>query len=112
MKSTHWYVETDPDLWSDDPRPTPTQAAEYWLEWNDEEAWDARDDLIRIGRTVITVHGYISTNKLLEPEVAFDGYEPGDSYFEPTGEEVKVEIKRVANEVPQVVSPPLPGSPS
>jgi hypothetical protein len=94
MNATHWYVETDPELWDDDPKTTPTAAVEDWIESSDgDEAWEARDKLVRQFSATVKVHGYISTTELLDELSAFDGYTPGDAYWKQTGETVEVLVK-------------------
>jgi len=100
MKATHWTHSDDPEQWLDDPDKTPEAAAERFLICDDDGAWDLRHELIHDGRCTITVHGYIETNATLNEEERFDGYEPGQSYFAPTGETVTVEFTRSARVLP------------
>jgi hypothetical protein len=94
MKATHWSVQDDPELWSDNPLPSPIEAVrEYLTDENDsDDAWDARSQIMDGDTVTITVHGWIETDALLDPEVAFDGYEPGQSYFAPTKDTVRVRV--------------------
>ena len=94
MKATHWYVITDPEGWDDDPKGSACEAADHFFEWADDEAWDNHEQLRRDGSTEIIVSGYVLISEPLDPETAFDGYEPGDSYWTPTGEKVTVIIER------------------
>ena len=92
MKSTHWSHSDDPEQWMDNPEKTPEEAARQLIEHDDSDlASDIRDDLMRGGSPIeITVYGYVETNEALDPEQAFDGYEPGCTYFTPTDEEITV----------------------
>ena len=93
MKSTYWSHSDDPEQWMDNPEETPEGAARELIEHDSDLSSDIRDDVIRGGSPVeITVYGYIETNKLLDPEVAFDGYELGCTYFMPTGEKMTVVV--------------------
>jgi hypothetical protein len=91
MKTTHWHVQDNPELWHDDPSSTPAGAAESYLEGEADEAWDVWHDL-KHGPCTITVYGWHETSKPLDPEVAFDGYEPGQTYFCPTKETKRITI--------------------
>jgi hypothetical protein len=92
MKSTHWSHSDDPEKWTDNPEKTPEEAARQLIENEDSDlACDIRDDLLRVGPPIeITVYGYVETNEVLDPEVAFDGYKPGCTYFTPTDEEITI----------------------
>jgi len=92
MKSTHWSYSDDPEQWMDNPEKTPEDAARQLIENEDADlACDLRDDLLRGGSPIeITVYGYVETNEILDPELAFDGYEPGCTYFTPTDEEITI----------------------
>jgi hypothetical protein len=92
MKATHWSVENDPERWGDNPQATPEIAVEQWLTDGEDGAWDAAYDASRGIPTIVEVHGYIETNAPLDEDVRFDGYEPGQLYFAPTGETVRVEV--------------------
>jgi hypothetical protein len=96
MKSTHWSHTDNPEAWRDDPGTDPISEAETFLEEGEDDSWDQREELISDGKCDVVLHGYIQTSKLLDPEVAFDGYEPGQEYFEPTGETITVVIARHA----------------
>jgi len=93
MKSTHWSHSDDPEQWTDNPEKTPEDAARQLIEHDDSDlASDIRDDLMRGGSPIeFTVYGYIETNELM-PDNAnhFDGYEPGCTYFKPSGEEITI----------------------
>lgn len=93
-KTTHWSVTDNPEDWTDDPATSPIEAVKEWLTNSDnrDAAWDSRDEIMDGETVTITVHGWEETSALLDPEVAFDGYEPGCSYFAPTKETVKVRV--------------------
>jgi len=92
MKSTHWSHSDDPEQWTDNPEKTPEEAARQLIENEDTDlACDIRDDLMRGGLPIeITVYGYFETNEALDPELAFDGYEPGSIYFKRTDEAITI----------------------
>jgi hypothetical protein len=92
MKSTHWSVSDNPERWIDYPATSPAMAAKHFICANADESWNTRDDLINTGTVDVPVMGWIETAALLDPEVAFDGYDPGDTYFAPTGETQYVRI--------------------
>ena len=100
MKSTHWSAQDHPDGWTDDPETDPIAAADRFLEEDDDGSWDHRDDLIKNSKCEITLHGWIQTKNILDPEVAFDGYEPGQEYYAPTGETLVVIVTRSARVEP------------
>ena len=87
-KATHWIAWDGCDGWTEDDQPvTDSQGAVLaYLAGSSDEAWDHRDDIASNGYARITLHGWRETTALLEPEQAFDGYEPGQEYFETTGE--------------------------
>lgn len=89
-KATHWTPTDNPEDWKDNPLADPVAAARQHIEDHDDASWDDRNELERQGSTLITLYGYIETNAPLDEQHAFDGYEPGDSYFAPTGETIKV----------------------
>lgn len=95
MKTTHWSVTDNPENWHDDPSRTPIEAVQEWLtgDYASEDAWDERDEIMKGERVIVTVHGWEETNAPLDPEVAFDGYEPGSTYFAPTKDTVKVRVQ-------------------
>ena len=95
MKATHWSVAEYPEDWHDDPSASPIEAAREWLtgEHAQDEAWDHRDSLMRGEDIDVGVHGWRETSDLLDPEVAFGGYAPGESYFAPTLETVRVRVR-------------------
>lgn len=95
MKSTHWSVTDDPEDWTDDPFAAPIAAVRDYITNDDcrDAAWDSRDEIMDGGTVTLTVHGWRETSDLLDPEVAFDGYEPGCSYFAPTKDTVKVRVR-------------------
>ena len=97
MMSTHWSHSDDPEQWLDNPEPTPEEAARQVIEHEDcDIADDLRDDLLRGGSPIqITVHGYRETSAPLHDGEQFDGYEPGCTYFAPTGEMRTVRISIV-----------------
>lgn len=89
-QATHWSAITNPEDWRDNPKEDPVLAAQSHIEDCEDESSDDRYDLERTGSTIITLHGYIETNAPLDPDAAFDGYEPGQMYYAPTGETIKV----------------------
>ena len=95
MSATHWSVTDNPENWHDDPVTTPLAAVREWLtgEYAQDEAWDHRNSLMSGEDIDVGVHGWRETSDLLDPEVAFDGYEPGRSYFAPTLETVRVRVR-------------------
>lgn len=95
MKATHWSHSDDPEQWMDDPCPKPEDAAELFLIEDEDGGWEARHELIQEGTCRITVFGYRETNDPLPEDSQFDGYEPGCTYFAPTGEELVVEVRRM-----------------
>lgn len=110
MKSTHWSHSDNPEDWTDEPAATPEEAARQLIEHEDYDlACDIRDDLLRGGSPIeITVHGYYETDALIpDGDDCFDGYEPGCSYFMPTGEEVTIMAEVTYRKKPTVgiVSP-------
>lgn len=95
MKATHWSVTDNPEDCHDDPSTSPVEAAREWLtgEYAQDEAWDHRNSLMSGEDVQVTVHGWRETSDLLDPEVAFDGYEPGQSYFAPTKDKVVIRVR-------------------
>jgi hypothetical protein len=99
MKATHWSVEEDPELWSDDPAESPEKAAAAYL----DDYGDAPDDDwydLRHGPITVTAHGYIETSEPLPDDQQFDGYEPGCKYFAPTKESVQVRVSLNLEAIP------------
>ncbi len=94
MKATHWSHSDDPEQWLDDPDKRPEDAAERFLVEDDDGAREHRQELIDDGKCEITLYGYCETSEILAEDRWFDGYEPGCTYFAPTGETVVVEVKR------------------
>lgn len=88
--ATHWSSISNPEDWKDNPQADPLAEARRHMEENDDESWDDRDELNRQGSTVITLHGFRETAEPLDDDQAFDGYEPGQTYYVPTGETIKV----------------------
>ena len=97
-RATHWTHEDNPEDWTDNPADTPEEAAARVIENDNDDGWEARNELTSDGRTTITLHGYRETDELLDENRAFDGYEPGQTYFAPTGETIKVKAS-IAYEV-------------
>ena len=91
--ATHWSHTDDPEQWLDNPSPSALVAADQFL-IDSDDAWDNLNGLISEGRTQITLHGYRETTDPLPDEHQFDGYEPGQSYFAPTGETIVVDVWR------------------
>jgi hypothetical protein len=93
--ATHWSVTDNPEHWHDDPATDPIMAARDFItgEAAQDDAWDQRSELMDGDAVTLTVHGWRETSDLLDPEVAFDGYEPGCSYFAPTRDTVKVRVQ-------------------
>jgi hypothetical protein len=92
MKATHWSVTDDPEAWTDDPCLDPIDAVKAYLYDDHDASWDDRDAIMDGDVVTITVHGWCETDAPLDPEVAFDGYEPGQRYFAPTKDTVKVRV--------------------
>lgn len=95
----------DFDAYGDDPSPTPQEAAlrmvqDSNLETTDDDQWYISEELIRYGFARITVLGCIETAEPLDPDYAFDGYEPGQSYWKYTGEEREVIVRLSAELMP------------
>ena len=96
MRATHWSVEDNPERWNDDPAPNPVDAFENWIKsegTHEEQIVDIRDGLFLKSTVEVTVHGYIHTDKILDEQLSFEGYEPGEFYYEPTGETAVVELE-------------------
>jgi hypothetical protein len=95
MKPTYWSVTDNPENWHDNPLTDPIAAAREWLtgEHSQDEAWGHRNSLMSGEDVQVTVHGWRETSDLLDPEIAFDGYEPGSSYFAPTKATVVVRVR-------------------
>lgn len=68
MKATHWAHTDDPEQWMDDPDKTLEGAAERFLVWEDDAAWDHRISL-RPARRWLSRLGAHSTLKSLTPEL-------------------------------------------
>ena len=92
MTTTHWSHTDDPDQWFDDPATTPEIAIQVLMESGEDDGWEAREELRRSGSVDLTVYGFRETTDHLEDHEQFDGYEPGCSYFAPTGETRKVRV--------------------
>lgn len=88
--STHWTAFPDAERWRDNPDSTPEAAARSFLAIgpvDDDDVWHVWDSLQDDERVDIAVHGYIETTELIPDEAQqFDGYEPGQEWFKPTGE--------------------------
>jgi hypothetical protein len=93
-KTTHWSVTDNPEDWHDDPATSPIEAVKEWLtgESAQDEAWDDRNEIMDGETVTITVHGWHETNEPLDDQHSFDGYEPGQTYFAPTKDTVKVRV--------------------
>jgi hypothetical protein len=98
MKATHWSAYKPGD-WSDNPLASRLAAVEQLLHDQDnDDAWEIGDALGRLDPQTITVRGYVETREPLPEGEQFDGYEPGQPYFVPTGETAKVRVS-VAMEI-------------
>lgn len=100
MKSTHWSVTDDPERWIDDPAECPAMAVECWISDNADDSGKARDELTGTGAVTVAVSGWVETTALLDPEVEFEGYVPGSTYFASTGEERRVRISLAYTDLP------------
>jgi hypothetical protein len=97
MNTTHWKPTVIPfeDL-GDDPLTDPLKAAAVLLEadrTDNDDAWEAWNDLERNGYTDVELSGFLTTTELITDEAEqFDGYEPGCEWFKATGEKMTVRV--------------------
>lgn len=95
--ATHWMpdVFASPEEWPDNPQQGHAAAANLLLDEKDDAGWHAWDELRTTGFLTIQLNGFIETREDPGENHGMDGYEPGDSWFKPTGEKkfVRVTLK-------------------
>jgi hypothetical protein len=94
MTSTHWMPADfiTPEEWPDNPRPDPASAVDLLMSDKDDAGWHAWDELQSEGLLVVTLNGFIEATEDPGENHGMDGYEPGQSYFKPTGEKMHVRL--------------------
>lgn len=96
MTTQHWIADClTPDEWTDNPSPSPKVAAARFLEigTDNDDCWEAWNDLEKGGTTTIAVRRWDETTEVItDPDQQFDGYEPGQPWFKKTDEVIKVMV--------------------
>ncbi len=102
MKATYWTCSDDPEGWHDNPCETPEGAVEAMFEADDDRASEITREIVSSSPQDVAVYGYTETDKLLAEDDWFDGYEPGQKYFTPTRETVRVRVSLSFQVLPKV----------
>jgi len=92
MTATRWSVADDPEEWYDNPASTPEKAVEEYLSNGGDDTSDTAHDIGFGIPKFFTVHEYFETSAPLLEDDQFDDYEPGQTYWMPSGTTVEVRV--------------------